>query len=606
MFDSDRVVRSKKSMLAIAIVALLRFRDLHSQSGNFWVKRKKAPLYLCMFMLGMHGGGSTWSFAATKQPVYGKRGMVVSTSDLASEVGAQILKDGGNAADAAVGVAFALAVTWPSAGNIGGGGFALVRLPTGESRFLDYREVAPRAAQANFFLDSKGAPIAKASTVGHRAAGVPGTVAGLELLHKRWGRLPWERLVEPAQILAEKGYRLNHHHVKAIAASRELLQSYPETHKIFFPNGRDPEVGDLFVQKDLAKSIHEIKVHGAKAFYHGSIARLITEDQKAHGGALSAADLESYKVEEREPLYGEFHGHQVITAPPPSSGGATLIQLLTMLEHDDLKKMELGSSSYLHLLVESMKRAFADRSEWYGDPAFVNIPMKMLLSADYLKKRRAGISPVKASRSQDIAAASDMPGEKLETTHFTVVDASGFAISNTYTLNGSFGSGVVPKGTGILLNNEMDDFMIKPGLPNMFGLIQSTRNKIAPGKRPLSSMTPTIFVKDQSPVLVVGSPGGPTIINTVLQVSLNVLVHGYDVQAAVEEPRVHHQWMPDEIRWEPHGISFDTRARLETLGHFLAKEPRYFGDAQAVTFDRARGEWAGGADSRWGGTAVAP
>ena len=545
-------------------------------------------------------------YGASRPPVYGHKGMVVSTSDLASEIGAKVLREGGNAADATVAVALALAVTWPSAGNLGGGGFALIRLPSGEAHFVDYREVAPISAGEDFYLDSLGQVVPRASTIGRKAAGVPGTPAGLELIHKRWGRMPWARLVEPARLLAEKGYLLNYHHARAIRQSRELLQTFPETRQIFFPKGKDPEEGDLFVQKDLAKTLAALKKDGAKAFYKGPIGKLFVADQKRNGGAITLDDLAAYQVHVRKPLRGSFRGYEVMTAPPPSSGGATLLQMLGMLENDPLQDLGVGSSSYIHLLVETMRRAFADRSQWYGDPDFVDVPIASLLKPEYLKGRRSEIDPARASTSQAVRPGEHADGEKHETTHFTVMDDSGFVVSNTYTLNGSFGSGAIAAGTGILLNNEMDDFAVKPGTPNMFGLIQGPRNKIAPKKRPLSSMTPTSFVKDHQPVLALGSPGGPTIINTVLQVSLNILVHDYDVQAAVDEPRFHHQWLPDEITWEPRGLNPDARARLKDMGHVFSDNGRYFGDSNGIVFDQRKHLYMGGADSRLGGKAVAP
>ena len=563
------------------------------------------PIALGIFFLSILETLLSPVWAATRLPVYGKQGMVVSTSDLASEVGAQILRDGGNAADAAVAVAMALAVTWPSAGNLGGGGFALVRTPKGESSFVDYREIAPQSAHENFYLDAKGQIVPGASTVGYRAAGVPGTVAGMEYLHRTYGRLPWKKLIEPARRLAADGYRLQTVHVREIASERDLLQRFPATKAIFFPEGRDPEMGDRFIQRDLARSLALLEKEGPQGFYKGTLAKLLVQDIQKQGGALTAADFAGYKVEVREPLKGQFGPYEVLSSPPPSSGGATLLQMLGMMGGDDLKTLGFGSARYLHLLVEVMKRAFADRSEWYGDPAFVHVPLIELLKPTYLRERRASILD-KAVPSLEIKPARVPEGESHETTHFTIIDREGMVVTNTYTLNGSFGSGVVVPGTGILLNNEMDDFTSKPGEPNMYGLIQGKRNSIAPRKRPLSSMTPTIFVKDGRAVLALGSPGGPTIINTVLQVSLNVLVQGWNVQSAVEAPRIHHQWMPDEIRWEPQGINPDTRKIMESMGHVFAKEPRSMGDAQAIVYDPERKEWSGGADSRRGGKAVAP
>lgn len=550
----------------------------------------------------------TWPLeAASRQPVAGNKGLVASTSPEASEIGASILKQGGTAADAAAAVGLALAVTWPAAGNLGGGGFSLVRPTKGEPQFIDYRETAPAAAGEKFYQDEKGNLIPEASAVGYRAPGVPGTVAGLELLHKRWGKLPWSKVVEPARRLAADGFRLRESHIRMLKANEELLRRFPETVRIFLPGGKLPAVGDLFVQKDLARSLAVIQKEGAAGFYRGSLAKALVQDIQKNGGVIKASDLEAYKVELREPLLGRFKEFELLTAPPPSSGGIVLLEMLGMIEKDDLKSMGAGSAASLHLMIEAMRRAFADRSEWLGDPAFVQNPITQLLDASYLRQRRQEIDLKRATASAAIKAASLKveDKEKPETTHFTVSDSSGMIVSSTYTLNGSFGSGATAKGTGILLNNEMDDFAAKVGEPNMYGLIQSARNSIAPGKRPLSSMTPTIFLKNGQAVLALGSPGGPTIINTVFQVSLNVLVHGMNVQEAVDAPRVHQQWLPDEIVYEPEGLNPDSRQKLEAMGHRFTAKPRFMGDAQALYFDAEKGTWTGASDSRWGGEVAA-
>lgn len=547
------------------------------------------------------------SLAASRQAVFSSRGLVASTSSHASDVGAAILKQGGNAVDAAVAVGLALAVTWPSAGNLGGGGFALVRTAKGEAYFVDYRETAPAAADATFYLDDKGALIPDASSVGYRAVATPGTPAGLELMHKRWGRLPWKKLVEPARRLAADGFRLEESHIRMLRQNEDLLRTFPESQKIFLPGASLPIVGQTFVQKDLSRTLEQLKNAGAASFYRGATAKLLVGAMKKHQGVLSEADLKEYKVEVRDPLRSTYAGeYEVLSAPPPSSGGAVLLEILGMLAKDDLKKLGFGSAAYLHLLTESMRRAFADRSQWFGDPGFVRNPLTQLLDPKYLAKRRASIDTLKASASRAVEPADIRPEEKPETTHFTIIDADGMIVSNTYTLNGSFGSGAVAEGTGVLLNNEMDDFAAKPGTPNMYGLVQNERNAIAPRKRPLSSMTPTIISRDGKPILALGSPGGPTIINTVLQVTLNVLVHGMNIQEAVDAPRIHQQWMPDQIMWEPHGINPDTRRIMEGMGHIFSERPRFMGDAQAIYFDEARGLWSGAADSRWGGKVAVP
>ncbi|MFY7928654.1 MAG: gamma-glutamyltransferase, partial [Oligoflexus sp.] len=365
-------------------------------------------------------------------------------------------------------------------------------------------------------------------------------------------------------------------------------------------------VGDLFVQKDLGKTLAALEKRGAKGFYEGPVAELLAKDILAQGGVITTRDLKDYKALVREPLKGRYKDFEVLTAPPPSSGGAVLLQILGQLEQDDLKALGFGSAGYLHLLAEAMKRAFADRAHWFGDPGFVSVPLQKLLDPLYLKARRQSIAVDKASPSETIKAGPLQDNESWETTHYTVVDKDGAIVSNTYTLNGSFGSGATAKGTGVLLNNEMDDFASKPGEANMYRLIQGERNRIAPGKRPLSSMTPTVFLKDGRAILALGSPGGPTIINTVLQVSLNVLVHGMNIQEAIDAPRIHHQWQPDRIFWEPWGINPDTRKILEQMGHKLAERQRQMGDTHAVYFDAEKKDWTGASDSRWGGAVRVP
>lgn len=545
-----------------------------------------------------------WTFSlnlygATHAPVWNDKGLVASTSPLASEVGAQVLRDGGTAADAAVAVAFALAVTWPSAGNLGGGGFALVHDPAkGEQTFFDYRETAPKAAGPDFFLDKKGEAIDAASRVGYRAAGIPGTIAGMKLLHKKYGKLPWKRLVEPARKLASEGFIIDATLAESLERNQKFLQKFPETKKIFFHNDRPWRRGEKLIQKDLAATLKRIEDKGPEGFYQGEFAARMAKEIQANGGVITRDDLAGYKAVERKPLHKAWRDYEIVTAPPPSSGGAVLLAILGMLEKDKLEEMGAGSSEYLHLLIEATKKAFADRSEWFGDPAFVQNPIDKLLDPSYLAKRRAEISPTKAAHD---VKPGELPGEKLETTHFTIRDKKGMAVSSTYTLNGAYGSGVVLKGTGMLLNNEMDDFTSKVGTSNMFGLRQGSKNLIAPGKRPLSSMTPTFVFQGKDLILALGAPGGPTIINSVTQTILNRLVFKMNIQQAADAPRFHHQWMPDKIWWEPFGISLDTRKALEAKGHIFGDEPRQFGDIQALAWDAERKVWTGASDSRNGG-----
>jgi gamma-glutamyltranspeptidase/glutathione hydrolase len=541
-------------------------------------------------------------YAATREPVWGPRGLVATVSPVASEVGASILRQGGNAADAAVAVGFALAVTWPAAGNLGGGGFALVRSQDGKSNFIDYRETAPAAADKDFYLDAKGEVIPGASTRGFRAIATPGTVAGMALMHKKYGKLPWKKVVEPARRLAVEGFIVDQSFVSMLASHKERLEKFPVSRRIFLRNGKDLKVGDRFVQPDLGWSLAQIQKSGESAFYTGAIAKRMVDAIKKGGGVITMEDLKGYKAIERTPLEGRYKNYQILTAPPPSSGGALLLAMLGMLEKDDLQALGFGSAAYNHLLVETMKRAFADRAEWFGDPDFVDNPLDKFLAADYLAKRRAGINMSKATPSQEIKPGNFSDKESKDTTHYTIVDAQGMIVSNTYTLNGSFGSGVTLEGTGILMNNEMDDFSSKPGSPNMYGLLQSDRNAIAPKKRPLSSMTPTIVLEDGKPILALGSPGGPTIINSVFQVTLNTLAFGMNIQTAIDAPKLHHQWMPDRILSEPWGVNPDTKKIMQGMGHNFGDRSFYFGDVQAVLYDKEKKQWSGGSDSRHGGS----
>lgn len=573
--------------------------DLH-RSG-FFQGKTFATLVLSLIIpcfLLQPGSGS----GATRAPVWGKKGLVATVSPLASEAGASILRQGGNAADAAVAVGFALAVTWPAAGNLGGGGFALVRSRDGKSNFIDYRETAPAAADKNFYLDDKGEVIPGASTTGYRAVGTPGTVAGMALLHKKYGKLPWKKVLEPARRLAIEGFVVDESFVSMLESNKDRLARFPGSRHIFLKDGKGLQVGDRFVQPELGWSITQIQRSGESAFYTGAIAQRLANAIKKGGGVLTLDDLKAYKAVERAPLEGRYKNYQIVTAPPPSSGGALLLAMLGMLEKDDVEALGFGSAAYNHLLVETMKRAFADRSEWFGDPDFVQTPLQKFLAPDYLAKRRAGINMSKATPSQDIKPGDFSDKESTETTHYTIVDTQGMIISNTYTLNGSFGSGVTADGTGILLNNEMDDFSSKPGSPNMYGLLQSDRNAIAPKKRPLSSMTPTIVLEDGKPILALGSPGGPTIINSVFQVTLNTLVFGMNIQAAIDAPKLHHQWMPDRILSEPWGINPDTKKIMQSMGHNFGDRVFQFGDVQAVLYDKKRQQWSGGSDSRHGGS----
>jgi len=548
--------------------------------------------------------------ASSREPVRARHGMVASTKQLASEVGAQVLKRGGNAVDAAVATAFALAVVHPVAGNLGGGGFMLIRLKDGRTTAIDYREMAPLAATRDMYLDDKGEPIKGegSSTVGYRAAGVPGTVAGMELALKKYGsgKFTWAQLIEPARRLAANGFTVSNYLAASLEREKKLAD-YPESRRIFLNDGNFYKEGDALRQPDLAQTLARLQRRGPREFYQGRTAQLIAEDMKRNGGLITLEDLRGYRAKERVPLRGTYRGYEVISMPPPSSGGIVLIEMLNMLEGYDLRPLGWSSSDSLHILIEVMRRAFADRAEYMGDPDFVKVPVAGLTDKGYAARLRKTINMKRATPSTEVRAGNPPGEEPSETTHFTVVDREGNAVSNTYTLNDDYGSGVVAKGTGMLINDEMDDFTSKVGVPNLYGLIQGARNQIAPRKRPLSAMTPTFVLrKDGSLWFTAGSPGGPRIITAVLQVILNVIDYEMNIQEAVDAPRVHHQWLPDDIRFEPYGLSADTVEALQARGHQLELRPEfrgytkrgYMGDIQAILIEEKTGMRLGASDSR--------
>jgi gamma-glutamyltranspeptidase / glutathione hydrolase len=531
------------------------------------------------------------------QPVRARRGMVVTRERHATAIGAKVLDSGGNAVDAAIAVGFALAVTHPSAGNIGGGGFMLIRLADGRSTFIDFRERAPGAASRNMYLDASG-KATEDSLVGYRAAGVPGTVRGLEYASQKYGKKPWADLVRPSVDLAAKGFVLSYGQAQSLRNTRALSR-FPESNRIFHRNGKFYEPGETLVQADLGRTLDRIARLGAKDFYAGETAQLLAKDMKEHGGHITTDDLKAYKAIERQPLKGSYRGHEILTAPPPSSGGIGVLQMLGVLEGTGFEKAGAGSASAVHFIAEAMRRYFADRSEHLADPDFFKVPVSSLLNPKYIEKLRSTIHPERATPSADVRAAKFTGSESYETTHYSVADAEGNIAIVTYTLNGGYGSKVTATGLGFLLNNEMDDFAPKPGEANMYGLIQGEANAIAPRKTPLSSMTPTIVLKDGKPVLALGSPGGPTIINTVLEVILNFVDFKMNVQDAVNWPRFHHQWMPDELRMEP-GYSPDTVALLTARG-YIVKRVNAQGECSAIAFQDG---WLEGApDPRTEGTA---
>jgi gamma-glutamyltranspeptidase/glutathione hydrolase len=539
--------------------------------------------------------------AASREPVRAQHGIVASTNEVASQVGVDIMKRGGNAIDAAIAVAFALAVTHPAAGNLGGGGFMMIRLKNGKTTAIDYREMAPAAASHNVYLDKDGNLIKGegGSLVGYRAAGVPGTVRGMELALKKYGsgKLSWSELIEPARRLAN-GFTVTYNLAKSLRGNNDYLSQYPETKRIYLKSGKFYNEGELFRQPDLAATFARLQTSGPNEFYEGQTARMIVDDIKRHQGLITLADMHGYVAKERQPVRGSYRGYEVVSMPPPSSGGAVLIEMLNILEGYDLGKLDSGSSERYHLMTEAMRRAFADRAEFMGDSDFVKVPVAGLVDKAYAAKLRSNINLQRASTSAEISAGQPVGHESEETTHFTVVDAAGNAVANTYTLNNSYGSAAVAKGTGIILNDEMDDFAAKPGTPNMYGLIQGERNAVAPHKRPLSAMTPTFVLrKDGSLWFTVGSPGGPTIINTALCVITDVVDYGMNIQQAIDAPRIHHQWLPDELIFEPYGLSGDTQKVLLSLGHKLAA-PRYLGDAEGIMIEEKTGMRLGATDPR--------
>ena len=535
--------------------------------------------------------------------------MVASTDRMASEVGVEVMKRGGNAVDAAVAVAFALAVTYPIAGNLGGGGFMMIRRADGAVTAIDYRETAPAAATRDMFLTPEGELIKGegSSLIGYRASGVPGTVAGMALALKQHGsgKLTWGQLIEPARKVAAEGFVVSHRTQQSLKENQSILSGYADSRRIFLRDGKLYREGETLKQPELAATLGRLQKKGPREFYEGETARLVVQDMQQNGGLITVDDLRGYAPKEREPLRGTYRGHEIISMPPPSSGGAVLLQMLNILEGFDLRKLGPLSSENYHLLIETMRRAYADRAEYMGDTDFAKVPISGMIDKAYAEQQRSTIDPARASSSSEIRAGKPAGAEPVETTHFTIVDAAGNCVSNTYTLNGAFGSGVVAKGTGVLLNNEMDDFTAKAGAPNLFGAIQSERNAIAPGKRPLSSMTPTFVLRpDGSLFLAIGTPGGTTIINTVLQVITNVVDHGMNLQEAIDAPRVHHQWLPDEVVSEPFGLSADTRRALEARGHQISTLERDMSDAQGVMIEEKTGVRLGASDSRRDGAAV--
>lgn len=531
-------------------------------------------------------------------PVRARHAMVVAQEPNATDVGVEVLKSGGNAVDAAVAVGFALAVTHPTAGNLGGGGFLLLRKANGETAFLDFRERAPRKATRNMYLDSAG-NMTRDSLEGWRASGVPGSVHGLALAHKKYGSKPWAELLAPAIRLA-RGFPVTYSVAQSLRNSK-LLARFPESRRIFQRNGQYYEPDELLIQPELGKTLERIAKYGARDFYEGEIAKRLAAEMAANGGLITIEDLKDYRTAERTPLTGSYRGYDIITAPPPSSGGIGILQMMGMLETSGYASHGAGSAAAIHYVAEVMRRYYADRSEYLADPDYYKVPVSGLLNKEYITARRATIDPMRASTSDAIRQGKPAGAESAETTHFSIVDAQGNAVALTYTLNGSYGSGVTVPGLGFLLNNEMDDFAAKPGEANMFGLVQGEANAIQPGKRPLSSMTPTILLQDGKLFMVVGAPGGSRIITGVLQVILNVIDFGMNAQDAIDAPRFHHQWQPDKLSLEK-GFSPDTVGMLRSRGH-VVDSIATVANVEAIVVQKD-GWLAGGSDRRAHGKAA--
>lgn len=506
--------------------------------------------------------------AASQAPVAAENGMVVSAQHLATQVGVDVLKRGGNAIDAAVAVGYALAVVYPAAGNLGGGGFMTVQLADGRKTFLDFREKAPLAATANMYLDKDGNVVKGLSTVGHLAVGVPGTVSGLEAARAKYGTLGRAALLKPAIDLADKGFRLDQGDIDMLMTATAAFKADKDSGAIFLNKGEPFAPGQKLVQKDLARTLKAIGQRGTDGFYKGPVGAAIVSSSQAGKGIITQADLDQYGTRELAPVECDYRGYRVISAPPPSSGGVVICEMLNILEGYPLKELGFRSAQSVHYQIEAMRHAYVDRNSYLGDPDFVKNPVERLLDKGYAEKVRAAIDPTKAGVSKDIKPGV-APHEGSNTTHYSITDKFGNAVSVTYTLNDWFGAKVMASGTGVLLNNEMDDFTSKIGVPNLYGLVQGEANAIAPGKRPLSSMSPTIVSKDGKPVFVVGTPGGSRIITAVLHTILNVVDYGMNVQEAVDAPRFHQQWLPDVTNVETYALSPDTRKLLVDMGHNL-------------------------------------
>jgi gamma-glutamyltranspeptidase/glutathione hydrolase len=570
--------------------------------------RLQVKVTICVFALLVASN----FFAAPLRPTHAHHAIVVSVHELASRAGVEVMQAGGNAVDAAVATGFALAVVHPQAGNLGGGGFLLLRTASGEVHFIDYREKAPAAATENMYLDAQGNVIPDLSVVGYKAIGVPGSVAGLVYAEKRYGKLTLKKVIAPAITLARNGFPLAYEDALEIRED-EHLGEFPESRRIFQRDGKFYQPGEILKQPELARTLERI-AENPDDFYHGAMARELAAAIQKGGGLVTAADLAAYEAKEREPVRGTYRGYEIIGAPPPSSGGTTLVEILNILEGFDLAKTGNRSAETIHLTAEAFSRAFYDRTDFMGDPDFSRVPVPQLIDKKYAEAWRQSIDPQHASSSKDLKRPQFKDLERVadlqpvavrepqNTTHYSVVDSEGNAVAVTTTLNDSFGSRVTAEGLGFLLNDEMDDFASKEGVPNVYGLIQGPANAIGPNKRPLSAMTPTIVLKDGKLFLVLGSPGGPTIITTVANILVGVVDFGLDIQEAVNAPRFHHQWLPDEIAVEDR-LSPDTMNLLRSMGHKLNVR-HFWGDGECIMVDPNTGERLGASDGRNNGKAV--
>ena len=568
-------------------------------SYNFFPMKNPSPLKFLSFALTLC---LILPPSQAHEPVYARKGMVVAQEPLAADVGVAVLKSGGNAVDAAVAIGFALAVTFPYAGNLGGGGFMLIRMADGRTTFIDFRERAPRKASHDMYLDASG-NATKDSELGWRAAGVPGTVRGLELALKKYCTKPWAELLQPAIHLAASGFPISYWQMRSFKANADPFSQFVASKRIFLKGGSFYDWNENFQQPDLARTLERIARHGAKEFYEGETAHILAREMEKNGGLITLDDLREYQAVERKPIEGDYKGYHIITSPPPSSGGVGILQMLGMLDGTGYEKSKAGSATAYHYLAEVMRRFYADRNEYLGDPDFVKNPIAAMLDPAYIRARRDSIDPVNATPSDQIRPGLPAgAAEGSDTTHYSIADEQGNVVAVTYTLNNAYGSKVTVPGLGFLLNDEMDDFAAKPGTPNLFGLVQGEVNSIAPGRRPLSSMVPTMVLKDSKPFLVLGAPGGSRIITAVLHVMLNVLDFGMNIQDAIDFPRIHHQWKPDQLDFEQ-GVSPDTVALLEKAGyHTEEAKPTVRARVEAILF--GDGWLQGGHDERGTGKAV--